>query len=117
MRRVLSVIAIASGVGLLIFTFVEHLRSRSRDAERVSVQYRQLMSAGGLSDLRSGFDSVAAGGTELITKLEPQLQHDLGMSDAEFAAFLAQQTPGIAAFNTNGRKIVSLVDPVITQMQ
>src|SRR5205823_12126643 len=98
-RRIVGLIAVASGIGLVVFTFAEHVPSRSHDAERVSAQYRQLMSGPGLADLRSGFNSVAAGGTELITKAEPQLQHDLGMSDAEFASYVAKQMPGVAAFN------------------
>src|SRR4051812_45058140 len=117
MRRIVSVIAVASGVGLVVFMFVEHLPSRSQDAERVLAQYRQLMSGPGLADLRSGFNSVAAGGTELIAKAEPQLQRDLGMSDAEFASYVSKQIPGVAAFNTSGPKVVALVDPVITKMQ
>ena len=65
MRRIVAAAAVLVGVVFVGFTFSEHLFSRSRDAQRVADQYRPLMSAPGLADLRGGFESVKAAGAQL----------------------------------------------------
>ena len=90
------------GVGLIGFTFAEHVFSRSADAQSIADHYRSLMSAEGLHDLSSGFAAVQAAGGELGTKALPRLQQSLQMNDAQFN----EQAPGI----------VKLVGPVIATM-
>ncbi|MGZ4700122.1 MAG: hypothetical protein ACXV98_02830 [Ilumatobacteraceae bacterium] len=99
------------------FTFSEHVFSRSRDAQKIADHYRPLMSARGLADLRSGFESVKAAGAELGTSALPSLQRQLGLDKPQFDAYLAEQMPGIKAFSDQAPGVVALVDPVIGQME
>jgi hypothetical protein len=68
MRRAAAVLAIVVGVTLIGFTFVEHLFSRSEDAQTISDQYGALMSKQGLGDLTRGFAAVQAAGAQLGTE-------------------------------------------------
>jgi hypothetical protein len=117
MRRVAAVLAIVVGVTLIGFTFAEHLFTRSRDAQTIADQYAPLMSAKGLHNLTTGFDAVKAAGTELGTAAEPRLQQALGMNDAQFRQYVAQEMPGIAAFDAQAPGVVALVEPVIGKME
>jgi hypothetical protein len=117
MRRIAAVLAIVVGVGLVGFTIVEHVFSRSEDAQTIADHYRGLMSADGLRDLSRGFAAVQAAGGELGTKALPRLQQSLGMDDAQFAAYVSRVMPNIAQFDAQAPGIVKLVGPVIAQMR
>lgn len=117
MRRVAAALAVLMGITLIGFTLAEHLFSRSSDAQTISDHYRPLMSAAGLADLGSGFDAVKAAGGELGTEAEPRLQAALGLDDQAFAAYKRETMPGIARFDERAPGVVSLVGPVIAQMQ
>jgi hypothetical protein len=117
MRRSVGALAVLAGTALIVFTFGWRLFDRSEDAERISDQYRPLMSEQGLADLRTGFDMVAAGGSELTTRTLPDLQQALGMDDDEFATYLSQQMSGLQAFADQAPAVVALVDPVIGTME
>lgn len=117
MRRIVAIVAVLVGVVLVGFTFSEHLFGRSHDAQKIADHYRPLMSTQGLADLRSGFESVKAAGAELGTGALPRLQRELGMDQQQFDAYLAQNMPGIKAFNDQAPGVVALVDPVIGKME
>jgi hypothetical protein len=117
MRRVAAVVAVLFGVMLIAFTFGEHLVSRSSDAAAIADHYQPLMSNAGLADLSSGFDAVKAAGAELDTSAEPRLQSVLGLTDREFAQYKSREMSGIAQFDAQAPGVVTLVGPVIAQMQ
>jgi len=117
MRRVVAIVAVLVGIMLVGFTFSEHLFSRSRDAQKIANHYRPLMSAKGLAALSSGFESVKAAGAQLDTAALPRLQQQLGMTKSQFDADVAQNMPGIRAFNDQASGVVALVGPVINQME
>jgi hypothetical protein len=117
MRRVAAGLAVAIGITLIAFTFTEHLFSRSSDAQTISDHYRPLMSAAGLADLGNGFEALEAAGGELRTEAEPRLQAALGLDDQAFAQYKRETMPGIAQFDAQAPGVVSLVGPVIAQMQ
>ena len=116
MRRIAAVLAVVVGVGLIGFTFAEHVFTRSEDAQTIADHYRSLMSADGLHDLSRGFAAVQAAGGELGTKALPRLQASLGMDDAQFAAYVKREMPNVAQFQAQAPGIVKLVGPVIAKM-
>src|SRR4051794_39363123 len=115
--RVGATVSLVVGLVLIGFTFSEHLFSRSSDAEKIADHYRPLMSAAGVTDVHNGFESVKAAGAELGTGALPRLQHQLGMNPQQFDAYLHQTMPGIADFKDQAPAVVTLVEPVIGQMQ
>ncbi len=117
MRRVVAALAMLLGIVLLTFTFSEHLFSRARNAQAIADHYRPLMSTQGLADLRNGFESVRAAGAQLGSSALPRLQRDLGLSQEQFDAYVAQNMPGITSFTKTAPAVVALVDPVIGQME
>jgi hypothetical protein len=117
MRRIAAVLAVLVGITLIAFTFAEHLFTRSSDAQTISDHYRPLMSTAGLNDLSRGFNAVKAAGGQLDTAAEPQLQAALGMDAQAFAAYKSREMPGIAQFDAQAPGVVTLVGPVIGQMQ
>jgi hypothetical protein len=117
MRRIVAGVAVLIGVMLAGFTASEHLFARSQDAQKIADHYRPLMSTQGLADLRSGFESVKSAGAELGTGALPRLQQALGLDQAQFDAYVAQNMPGIKAFTDQAPGVVALVDPVIGQME
>ena len=75
------------------------------------------MSKQGLGDLSRGFAAVQAAGAQLGTEALPRLQQALGMSDQQFAAYVAQEMPGIKQFDEQAPGVVKLVAPVIVKME
>jgi len=117
MRRIVAGTAVLAGLTLVVFTFGWQLFGRSADAEEISDRYRTLMSPQGLHDLRTGFEMVKAGGTELSTATLPELQQTLGMDDAQFATYVDAQMKGTKAFADAAPTVVGIVDPVIGTME
>ena len=117
MRRIAAWFAVVVGILLIGFTFGSHLVSRSRDAQKIADYYQPLMSEKGLADLSGGFNTVKAAGAQLDAQAEPRLQRALRMNDSAFAAYVEHSMPGIHAFDAQAPGVVSLVGPVIGQMQ
>jgi len=116
-RRVAAVLAIATGVFLVGFTFAEHMFTRADDAQTIADRYRSLMSTAGLRDLSSGFQAVQEAGGELGTRALPRLQQQMREGDAQFASYVSAAMPGIAAFDAQAPGVVKLVGPVIAKMR
>ncbi|HZP27570.1 MAG TPA: hypothetical protein VFC99_01345 [Acidimicrobiia bacterium] len=117
MRRLAALLAVAVGLTLIGFVVVEHLFSRSADAQTIADRYRPLLSSPGLAGLRAGFDELRKAGAELHDEALPRLQASLGLDDATFATYLGGHLPGIRAFERQAPGIVALVDPVIGKME
>jgi hypothetical protein len=58
-------------------------------------------------ETRSRLNTATAGGQELASKLLPDLQAKLGMSDQQFSAFLAARTPHLAVIQANVGRAIS----------
>ncbi len=117
MRRFAAAFAVLVGATLVVFTFTEHLASRSSDAQTIADHYRPLMSAQGLAGLHNGFDTLKAAGTQLDDAALPRLRDVMGMPQAQFDALVTTQMPHIKAFNDQAPTVVGLVGPVIDKME
>jgi hypothetical protein len=117
MRRIAAVLAVAVGLTLIGFVVVEHLFSRSADAQTITDRYRPLLSSRGLAGLRGGFDELRAAGAELHDGALPRLQQTLGLDDAAFAGYVATNLPGVQSFEQQAPAVVGLVSPVIGRME
>ncbi len=117
MRRIVAGIAIAVGLGVIAMTFGLSLFSRTEDAERLTRRFRPLMSTQGLAGLRTGYDSLNAGAGELIGKTMPDLQRQLHMTDAEFAAYVQARFPNLATLAKVGPGTLEFVKPVVDMLE
>src|SRR5687767_2123551 len=117
MRRITGAIAIALGAGLIAVTIAMSLFSRTSSAERVTDRFRQMMSAEGLVELRTDFETVRGTGEELIQDLMPRLATELGMTDAELERFVEDEFPAVATGVREVPGVLVFVDPVIDTLE
>ena len=96
MRRLVAVLAIATGIALFVVPFATSLFERTRGAEATFDAMRGLVSKPGIALARRNFGIVKAGGEQFLNRAVPGLERRLGLSDAEFQALLAKDFPRVA---------------------
>lgn len=96
MNRVVAIVAVVAGVALIVVTLAFSLFGRAAGAERVTDTFRPAMTKQGLTVVRADFETVRAGGTQLLDQAVPTFARDLRMSPAQFNAFLAANFPAVA---------------------
>jgi len=117
MRRITAVIVIAIGLGLIVVPFALSLFSRTRSAEQVTDRFRHMMSAEGLVELRTDFETVRGTGEELIQDLIPRLAVEFGMSEVELRRLIEEQFPAVATGVREVPAVLDFVDPVIDTLE
>jgi len=110
-RRIVGVLTLVVATYLIVIPFALGLFSRTRDAQHLADRYRPVMNDQGVHQFRSNLALVNAGGKELFTKFLPELQTQLGLSDAEFKDFVASSYPHVAAFLTRVPVTVKYLNP------
>jgi hypothetical protein len=116
MRRLLAILAIAIGVGLIVQPLTLKLFPRAAAGERVTDRFRATMSRRGLAALQSNFHTVGAFTDELTGKAQPELARKLGMTRGEFESY---ERSGFPAVETGIRQIppaAAFVGPVIPKL-
>lgn len=96
MHRIAAVVAIVAGVGLIAVTLALSLFPRTAGAERVTDTFRPAMTEQGLAKVATDFGTVRDGGQQLLNGVVPTFRRKLGMSPAEFNAFLGKNFPAVA---------------------
>jgi hypothetical protein len=96
MHRVVAIVSIACGLGLIAVPFATSLFDRTRGAERTFDAMRETVSEPGIAVARRNFGVVRAGGTEFLDKAVPRLAARLDMTPDEFQALLASDFPRVA---------------------
>jgi hypothetical protein len=95
--RVVAVVAVVLGVALIVVTLALSMFSRTDGAQKVVDAFRvNPMSQQGLRTLRADFVVVRAGGVQLVNGLAPTLARQLGLSPAQFEAYLKAKFPAVA---------------------
>jgi hypothetical protein len=117
MQRITATVVALAGLVLIAVPFGLRLFDRADDAEDTTDRFRHMMSEEGLIELRSDFETVKAGGIELIEEAAPRFARDLGMTDEEFAAFLAENFPAVALAIEEIPGVIEFVDPVIGSLE
>jgi hypothetical protein len=117
MRRATANTALVLGAALLAVPFVLSLFPRTSAAERVTDRFRNMMSADGLIELRTDFETVRGTGEELIGELLPRLATELGVTEAEVDDLLGAEFPAVATGVREVPSVLAFVDPVITTLE
>lgn len=116
MSRVAAALAMAFGIWLLVFPFAFRLLDRTDAAEKVTNEFRAVLSKPGVAQLDRNYATIRGLGTQFIGGLRPALARRLGLSQAEFDRYLARNFPATARGVRELPGAVALVDPVIPQL-
>jgi len=115
-RRIVFLITLAAGLYVVAVPFALSLFSRTSDAETLSDYYRPLISDDGIRYQRTNLGIVNAAGDELYTVTLPRLQAELGMDEAQFNAYVADNFPHVAAFLKRAPEVVAYLNPALKQV-
>lgn len=116
-RKLLAVIAVVCGVGLLISPFALSLFDRAPAGERVTDRFRTTMSVDGLHALRANFATIGALAEQFVNQTGPGLAQAMHMSTAEDEAFVAREFPKVAAGVKEIPPLVAFVTPVAARLE
>jgi len=97
MRKLVAVIAVVCGLGLVAAPFALSLFDRAPAGERITDRFRQTMSERGLRDLAGNFQTMGALVSEFIDRTSPALAADLHMTSGQYDAYVARSFPAVAA--------------------
>ncbi|HEY5172783.1 MAG TPA: hypothetical protein VIK54_13730 [Acidimicrobiia bacterium] len=110
-RRTASILTLLAGAYLIVLPFAMSLFTRTSDAQKLNDYYRSLMSDQGINQFGTNLQIVDDAAGELPAVVLPKLAHDLGMSQTQLQAYIAQNYPHVAAFITGTPKLLPLLNP------
>jgi hypothetical protein len=94
-RRTALLLILVIGVVLMIFPFVTNLFGKTAGTEALTDTFRPTFTHATLEQTRTDFDGIKATAHQLQTETLPALPDALGMTDHEFATFLADNYPKV----------------------
>jgi hypothetical protein len=115
MRRALTLLAIAVGIGLIIEPLALKLFPRAAAGQRVTDRFRSTMSLTGLAALQANFNTMGAFTNQLIGSA-PRLTRQLGMTGDEFDAYIQSNFPAVATGIREIPPAAAFVGPVIPKL-
>ena len=117
MRKLVAVIAVVCGLGLVAAPFALSLFDRAPAGERITDRFRQTMSERGLRDLAGNFQTMGALVNQFIDRTSPALAGDLHMTSGQYDAYVARSFPAVAAGVRGIPPLVAFVTPVAAQLE
>ena len=114
MRRIVAVLAVASGLTLIVFTFLTSAFLRLGDGEQVLDRMRGAASAQGFSAFAAGYTETLNGVNELVAKGYPAFADTYGMQTAQFTAYLESAYPALTYGVATVDALPTLVGPFAT---
>ena len=95
-RKVVAALVIASGAAMVAVTFANNLFNVGPSFESMMGDFRPHLTSTAISQTRTDVAGLGAAGTELQTKMVPAMAQQLGMTPAQFSAYIAQTYPQVA---------------------
>ena len=117
MRKVVAMIAVACGLGLIAVPFALSLFDRAPAGERVTNRFRETMSVQGLHNLAGNFETMGALVDQFVHETSPQLARELRMTPAAYNAYVSRRFPAVAAGVRRIPPLVAFVTPVAAQLE
>jgi hypothetical protein len=114
MRRVVAMLAIASGLGLIVVTFAISAFLRTGDGERILDRFRVVTTPQGLAAFHADYVETTGAVGELVAKTYPRFTGDFGMSDAQFKAYVTSHYSAVASGVATIQTLPDLVNPVVS---
>jgi hypothetical protein len=116
MRRVVAVLAILVGIGLIAEPFALKLFPRAAAGQRVTDRFRPAMSRPGLDALQANFATVGAFTKELTDGAVPYFARRLHMAQAQFNSYVRSSFPAVATGIKEIPAAAAFVGPVIPKL-
>jgi hypothetical protein len=115
-RKVVAVLVIAIGAVMIVMTAANNLFKVGPSFENLMGDFRPHLTTSSIATSRSDLAGLSAAGTELQTKMMPAMAQQLGMTPAQFSAYVAQNYPQVSAGMTSLPQIVTTFDGVVTTL-
>jgi hypothetical protein len=113
--RLWGILTVVLGAALLAGTFALSLPQKAADADKLNENLTPIYTQELIDDANGALAVVAAMGDEMQTEMLPDLAQQLGMSQEDLEAFLAQNFPATAAaLQTMGESLQRFQDFVGT---
>jgi hypothetical protein len=117
MRRLVSVLAVACGIGLVVVCLSYSFFARASDGDHITDRFRTTMSAEGLVALDANFQTIKGLGDGFLEQAAPAFAKQLGMTPAQFEAFARANFPVVGEAFDAVPPAIALVDPVIPRLK
>jgi hypothetical protein len=115
-RKVVAALVISAGAAMIAVTFSNNLFSVGPSFETMMGDFRPHLTSTAISQTRSDVAGLGAAGTELQTKMVPAMAQQLGMTPAQFSAYVATTYPQVSAGMTALPQIVGTFDGLVTTL-
>lgn len=115
-RKVVAALVVASGAAMIAVTFANNLFNVAPSFETLMGDFRPHLTNSAITQTRSDVAGLAAAGAELQTKLSPAMAQQLGMTQTQFSAFVAQNYPQVAAGMGQLPQIAGSFDSLVTTL-
>ena len=112
-RRAADVTLVVVGAYLLVLPFALSLFTRTSDAETLADRYRSFATEEGLAQFSEHTDIVVRGGQQLLDEGFPAFAAELGMSEAEFDAFVDNRFPNVAVYRERAPDVFAYLAPAV----
>lgn len=114
-RKVIAGLIVLSGAALVAMTLIVNLFKVGPAFERLTDNFRPVMTQSSIQSVRSDVNGLSAAGKEFQTKLAPALATQLNLTPAQFQALMAQ-FPAVAAGVTAIPKVVPTFNGLVTTL-
>lgn len=115
-RKVVAALVIALGAVMIVMTAANNLFKVGPSFENLMGDFRPHLTTSSIATSRSDLAGLGAAGTELQTKMMPAMARQLGMTPAQFSAYVAQNYPQVSAGMTSLPQIVATFDGLVTTL-
>lgn len=117
MSRLVSLISIVLGIGLVVVCLSYSFFDRAEEGEHITDRFRTTMSEPGLRALDANFQTIKGLGDGFLNQAAPNLARALHVTPARFETFAKANFPAVGQAYDAVPPAIALVDPVIPRLQ
>lgn len=115
-RRTVAAFIVVVGVVLVVTTFANNLFKVGPSFETMIDDFRPQLATAQIETARADLAGFGATGSELQTKMIPAMAAQLGMTPAQFSAYIAQDYPQVASGMESLPQIVTTFNGLVTTL-